>query len=53
MKFVEKFREIVPLDTLKKTSGLDGRMVIRKGARLSIQTVTKHEFEIVVKLGRK
>ncbi len=53
IKFVEKFAEIVPLDTLKKTSGLEDMMVIRKGARLSIQPVTKHEFEIVVKLGRK
>lgn len=53
IKFVEKFPEIVPLDTLKTTKGLENMMVIRKGARLSIQPVTKSEFEIVVKLGRK
>jgi predicted RNA-binding protein with PUA-like domain len=52
VKFVEKFAEVVPLETLKKTTGLENMMVIRKGARLSIQPVTKSEFDIVVKLGR-
>ena len=52
IKFVEKFPEIVPLETLKQTKGLEEMMVIRKGARLSIQPVTKKEFDIVVKLGR-
>jgi predicted RNA-binding protein with PUA-like domain len=28
-------------------------MVTRKGSRLSVQPVTKAEFEIVTKLGRK
>ena len=52
IKFVEKFPAIVPLETLKKTSGLEDMMVIRKGARLSVQPVAKREFDIVVKLGR-
>ena len=52
IKFVEKFPEIVPLETLKQTKGLEEMMVIRKGARLSIHPVTKKEFDIVVKLGR-
>ena len=51
--FVEKFPRIVPLDTLKETRGLEEMMVIRKGSRLSIQPVTRAEFDIVVKLGRK
>lgn len=50
--FVEKFPEIVPLDTLKETPGLEEMGVIRKGNRLSIQPVTKKEFDIVVQLGR-
>jgi predicted RNA-binding protein with PUA-like domain len=53
IKFVEKFPEIVPLETLKATKGLENMMVIRKGARLSVQPVTKPEFDIVVKMGRK
>ena len=52
IRFVEKFPGIVPLETLKKTRGLENMMVTRKGARLSIQPVTRAEFDIVVKLGR-
>lgn len=51
--FVEKFPEIVPLETLKSTPGLEKMMVTQKGSRLSIQPVAKAEFEIVVKLGRR
>jgi predicted RNA-binding protein with PUA-like domain len=51
--FVEKFPHIVPLDVLKKTKGLEKMVVTQKGSRLSIQPVTKSEFEIVSKLGRK
>lgn len=50
--FVERFPEIVPLDVLKVTKGLEEMGVIRKGNRLSIQPVTKREFDLVVKLGR-
>ena len=51
--FVEKFPEIVPLETLKSTEGLENMVVTKKGSRLSIQPVTKSEFEIVCRLGRK
>jgi predicted RNA-binding protein with PUA-like domain len=53
IRFVEKFPEIVPLEVLKKTRGLEEMVVTKKGSRLSVQPVTKGEFEIVVKLGRK
>jgi predicted RNA-binding protein with PUA-like domain len=52
IRFVEKFPEVVPLETLKKTRGLENMMVTRKGARLSVQPVAKGEFDIVMKLGR-
>ena len=51
--FVERFPGTLPLETLKHTKGLEDMMVIKKGARLSIQPVTKAEYDIVVKLGRK
>ena len=51
VRHVETFPHIVPLETLKTTKGLENMMVIRKGARLSIQPVTKAEFDIVVKMG--
>ena len=50
--FVEKFPRIVPLETLKATPGLEEMVVTKKGSRLSIQPVTKGEYDIVVKLGR-
>ncbi len=33
--------------------GLDGMVLLRKGSRLSVQPVTKAEFETVRKMGRK
>jgi predicted RNA-binding protein with PUA-like domain len=53
IKFVEAFPEIVPLDVLKTTKGLEKMMVVQKGARLSVQPVAKAEFDIVSRLGRK
>ena len=53
IRFVAKFPSIVPLETLKTTPGLEEMMVTKKGSRLSIQPVTKKEYDIVVKLARK
>ena len=53
LRFVEKFPDVVPLETLKSTPGLEEMVVTKKGSRLSVQPVTKREFDIVVKLGRK
>jgi len=50
--FVERFPEVVSLDRLKKTRGLQDMMVTQKGSRLSVQPVTKAEYGIVVRLGR-
>jgi len=51
--FVERFPDIVSLDTLKSTKGLEQMMVTKKGSRLSVQPATKAEYDIVVRLGRK
>lgn len=50
--FVKNFHGTVPLDTLKATKGLEKMMVTQKGSRLSVQPVTKAEFEIVLKLAK-
>ena len=52
IRFVERFPRVVSLDTLKSTPGLQDMVVTKKGSRLSIQPVTKREFDIVTKLGR-
>ncbi|MGE0444628.1 MAG: EVE domain-containing protein [Vicinamibacterales bacterium] len=51
--FVRKLPEIIPLETLKKTKGLEKMMVVQKGSRLSVQPVTKEEFDVVVGLARR
>jgi predicted RNA-binding protein with PUA-like domain len=48
--YVQTFDEVVPLPKLKVTNGLEEMMVTKRGARLSIQPVTKREFDIVLKL---
>ena len=53
IRFVERFPEVIPLSTLKETPGLEKMVVNQKGSRLSVQPVTKEEFEIVRRLGRK
>ena len=53
IEFVERFPEVVPLETLKNTKGLEKMMVIKKGSRLSVQPVSKSEYDVVCKLGRK
>ena len=52
IKYVKTFPHVVPLETLKSTKGLENMVVTKKGSRLSIQPVTKSEYEIVVKLGK-
>jgi len=52
IRFVERFGHVVPLDTLKTTKGLEKMMVTQKGSRLSVQPVTKAEYDVVVRLGR-
>ncbi len=51
--FVSKFPAVVPLDDLKETPGLEEMLVIKRGMRLSVQPVTKQQFDIVAKLGKK
>ncbi|MBX9670966.1 MAG: EVE domain-containing protein [Candidatus Obscuribacterales bacterium] len=48
--FKTKFDKIVGLPTLKEAPGLEDMMVTKRGARLSIQPVTKKEWDIVLKL---
>ena len=53
ISFVERFTDTVSLVTLKSTKGLEQMLVTRKGSRLSVQPVTKTEFGIVLRLGRR
>src|SRR5690606_18829513 len=48
--FVAAFPEVVPLEVLKSSPGLE-TMVVTTKSRLSVQPVTPEEFEIVKRLG--
>jgi predicted RNA-binding protein with PUA-like domain len=52
IRLKERLPGVVTLARLKETPGLEDMMVTRRGMRLSVQPVTKEEFDIVRKLGR-
>jgi predicted RNA-binding protein with PUA-like domain len=51
--FVKNFHGTVSLETLKATPALKDMVVTQKGSRLSVQPVTKDEYDIVCRLGRR
>ena len=53
LAFQERFSDTVPLSALKGTKGLEEMKVVQKGSRLSVQPVTKKEYDIVVRINRK
>ena len=52
VEFVEKFGRLVPLDELRRAKGLEDMILLRRGMRLSVQPVTRAQFERIWKLGR-
>lgn len=52
VQFEEKFDTPLTLPELKEIEGLADMMVIRKGMRLSIQPVTRKEFDTVLRHAR-
>lgn len=52
VQFIAKFKNIVSLADIKMHKALKNMGVLKQGNRLSIQPVTKEEFEFVKKLGR-
>lgn len=50
--FKEKFARLVPLEELRADKALAKMVLLQKGSRLSVQPVTKAEFDHVVKLSQ-
>jgi len=50
VEFVEKFDEVVSLQTMKGDPALEGMRVTQKGSRLSVQPVEKKHFKRVLKI---
>lgn len=49
VEFVKKFDTILTLDDIRKNKSLQTMLVIKRGQRLSIQPVTKAEYDVVIK----
>ncbi|MCH9633788.1 MAG: hypothetical protein S4CHLAM7_05210 [Chlamydiae bacterium] len=47
VRFIKKFSTTISLDDLRSHKGLEKMMVLKKGSRLSIQPVTKKEFNLI------
>lgn len=52
LKFVKAFPSVIPIQTLRKTPGLQNMALFRNG-RLSVQPVTKKEWKIILQLAEK
>jgi len=50
VEFVEKFDQLIPLQTLKDDPALKGMLVTRKGSRLSVQPAERKHFQRVLKI---
>jgi len=48
VRFVEKFPNIIPLETLKQHPELQGMQLLQKGNRLSVLPVRKEDWEYIV-----
>ena len=50
IKYVNKMKNFVSLDTIKATKSLKNMLVVQRGQRLSIQPVSEKDFNEVIKL---
>ncbi|MDG1513915.1 MAG: EVE domain-containing protein [Mariniblastus sp.] len=53
IKLEKKMKRFVSLEELRSVKSLEGMVLLQKGSRLSIQPVTKKQFETVCKLAEK
>ena len=51
VKYKKAFKELVPLSDLREKKGLEKMPLLQRGQRLSVQPVSKKEFDIVCKMG--
>jgi len=50
IRFVKKFPRLLSLESLRKIHGLEGMPLLQKGQRLSIQPVTRGQWDIIIQL---
>lgn len=52
VRATHRLKQVVTRDALRASPGCRGMMVLKRGARLSVQPVTAKEFETVLALGK-
>ncbi len=52
VKFVQKFNQLITLETLKKIPELEGLILLRKGNRLSVFPIEEKHFKIIMALNK-
>ncbi len=50
VQFQRRFRRALPLDVLRRTPGLEGMLILRRGNRLSVTPVTEAEAQTILRL---
>lgn len=50
VKGLQKLPEVLTLENLRKTKGLESMVLLKKGSRLSVQPVTPEEWEVISKV---
>jgi predicted RNA-binding protein with PUA-like domain len=50
VSFKQKFKQIVPLETMRRVAALKNMELLRKGSRLSVMPLTKSELDEIVRL---
>ncbi len=53
IKLQKKFKRELSLNELRGIKSLEGMVLLQKGTRLSIQPVTKKQFDVICKLAEK
>ena len=53
VKFKQKFKEIISLESLRQVNALSDMVLLRKGSRLSIQPVSKKEWNAILKMSSR
>jgi predicted RNA-binding protein with PUA-like domain len=53
VQHVETFKKPLSLDELRTVKGLEDMVLLQKGSRLSVQPVTKKQFDIITSLAAK
>ena len=52
IKFVKKFKKIVPLQEMKQNPKLQDMKLVQRGNRLSVMPITKEEFDEIVRMSK-